>query len=320
MDTLRDSNISEENFSIPEGIVNNIIEDINLNTPEESSSLVGSILGSKIVLTVSQQKVFDAYNKTFEESKKTKGLNSEEFFRDQFDNKKIATKAFRALKNVFGDVAITDSNCSNILERISTGQAIAGIALQVGTCSRRRSTYQNRTDFNALVEALDKEQANTERIAKLKADLTNAHWRIFGAYNVTISELKANPNTNFTVLENKFLEALEVEKHKEVFIDCFKGLHATFGNTTISEENARTISDKINWNGKFLSSLYAVFTLNLGHSSWWNKDAFNKVLIVIERDFQNESKSKQREETKKHQEIIRHKEDSESMSRNNIFI
>ncbi len=74
MEELRNSNISEENFSIPEGIVNNIIEDINLNSPKERRSLVGSILGSKTVLTVSQQKVFDVYNKTLEESKKLKAL------------------------------------------------------------------------------------------------------------------------------------------------------------------------------------------------------------------------------------------------------
>jgi hypothetical protein len=323
MDTLRDSNISEENFSVPEGIVNNIIEDINLSTPEESRSLIGSILGSKTVLTVSQQKVFDAYNKTFEESKKTKGLNAEEFFSEQlkFDNKNITTKAFKALQNVFGDVAITDSNCSNILERISTGQTIAGIALQVGTCSRRRSTYQNHCDFNSLVAALDKEQAIAEKIAKLRADLTDAHQKIFGAYNATISYFKAEPKTNFAELEKKFVEALEGDKHKEVFTDCFRGLHATFGNTTISAENSKQISDKINFGGKFLSSLYAAFTLNLGHSSWWNKDAFNKVLILIERDIQNEMKYNQKEGNKetKHSDVIKSKENLESISRDNIF-
>jgi hypothetical protein len=322
MEELRKSNISEENFSIPEGIVNNIIEDINLNSPEERRSLVGSILGSKTVLTVSQQKVFDFYNKTLEESKKTKGFNAEEFFRDQlkFDNKNITTKAFRALQNVFGDVAITDSNCSNILGDLSTGQAIAGMAIKVGTCSRRRSTYQNHCDFNALVAALDKEQATAERIAKLKADLTDAHRKIFGAYNATISYFKAEPKSNFAELEKKFVEVLDGDKHKEVFTDCFRGLHATFGNTTISEENARIISDKINWSGKFLSSLYAAFTLNLGHSSWWNKDAFNKVLIVIEREIQTEMKHKEKEgkEEKKHSDTI--KDNSESISRNNIFI
>jgi hypothetical protein len=279
MGKSKNSNLSNEEVIEK----NNKVVDLNYNSDDEKN-----LLTSKTNLTQAQRKVFDSYNAALKEAKKNPEIKLEELFRDQlkFNNKNIIKKGFKALQNVFEDKVISDSNFSNILNNVPTGKKITGIMF--GKCSRKNSTYQNHCDFNALIEALEKEQTIAENLAKLRCKLTNAHLRIFKAYNETIDELKIDPKIAFSKLETNFSNKLDGDKYKEVFINCFRGLYATFGNKKISEENAEKISKKINCNGKFLSTLYASFTLNFGYSSWWNKDAFNKVLRLIERDIHRE--------------------------------
>lgn len=285
----KDSAVHGNNHTIPE---DNDDQSSTLTEIPLAMDETKVLIEGKISLTQSQQEILVAYNKTLGAAKNDQAIDPESYFRNQIniDDKNAIKKAFQALKSVFGDTIIDKNNSVNIFSQLSVGQKLQGVAVQVGTCSRRRSTYQNYSDVNAIVELLDKEKIISEKLAKLRAGIKGAHLRIFGAYNEAIALLKSEPKTNFGTLENEFLQRLDGDKYKDVFVDCFRGLYATFGNSTISEQNCEKITQTINWNGKFFSSLYAAFTLNLGYSSWWNKDAFNKVLLLIERDIQKEEK------------------------------